>query len=80
MLYGKQREIFALTPIAQRDLDENLHDRYAEAYRLLEANDPRCEEVLAELAERYPDDTLVRLHLERVQNSEIHPRLTMRVK
>ena len=80
VLYGKQREIFALTPIAQRDLDENLHDRYAEAYRLLEANDPRCEEVLAELAERYPDDTLVRLHLERVQNSEIHPRLTMRVK
>ena len=81
VLYGKEQGTVALTPIAQRDLDENLHERYAEAYRLLEAHDPRSGEILAELAELYPDDTLVRLHLERIDRlDEVDTRLAIRRK
>jgi class 3 adenylate cyclase len=41
--------------------------RYREAYRLLEAGDPRAEAAFAALAQELPDDGCVALHVERLR-------------
>jgi hypothetical protein len=50
------------------------------AYRLLCAKDPKVEEAFRELAGRYPEDALVRFHLERLAAGESGSVIVMKEK
>ena len=55
----------AYLPEPPGQLQAELHQRYLAAYQSLSDGDPRAVQAFAELAQAYPDDTLVRLHHER---------------
>jgi len=80
VLPGKTQGIVAYMPVAVDQLDADLHQRYCQAYQLLSEADPRSAQAFADIAARYPDDTLVNLHLERVRRDEWNTTLVIRSK
>jgi len=69
VLKGKQVSIPVFLPVAE-GADEDFVAAYLELYRLLGADDPAAAGRLAELAERWPDEPLIRLHQGRLAHGE----------
>jgi class 3 adenylate cyclase/CHASE2 domain-containing sensor protein len=80
VLAGKKRGVRTYVP-RQLDTDsEELVKRYEYAYSLLERDAPEVAATFAELKEQFPDDTLVRLHSNRLESGESGEIITMRRK
>lgn len=69
VLKGKVVPIPVYLPLPA-DPDEAYVAAYTEAYGLLAANDPAAPDRFAALAERWPDDALIRLHRHRLAKGE----------
>lgn len=67
---GKSEPIDIFTTLREGEEDTPIHVDYNAAYALMAAGDPGSEAAFAALAERYPDDALVKLHLERIRAGE----------
>lgn len=80
LLPGKSQGIIAYMPIADEDHESEMITDYELAYQSLCENDARASELFGELAARYPEDTLINLHLKRVQSGEINETLVIRRK
>lgn len=80
VLAGKTQGIVAYLPMPDQDYDPEMATDYELAYQSLCDNDPTAVNLFAELAERYPEDTLVQLHLKRTQSDEISETLVFRRK
>ena len=66
LLKGKSAPVGVVEPVSA-DLPEDLLRRYGQAYDLLSKSPAQAVDAFAELARSYPDDPLVRLHLERLR-------------
>ena len=69
VLKGKQVAIPVFRPLPA-DVDEAFITAYQEAYALLVAENPAAATRMAEIAERWPEDPLAPLHLERLNRGE----------
>ena len=67
MLKGKSAPVSVVEPISTDEVPEDLLDGYRHAYGLLSAGSVKALEAFAELSMSYPDDPLVRFHLERLR-------------
>ncbi|MGH6620060.1 MAG: CHASE2 domain-containing protein [Alphaproteobacteria bacterium] len=67
MLKGKSTPVGVAEPISASDVPEELLSRYQDAYGLLSQDPAKAFDAFAELAISYPDDSLVRFHLERLR-------------
>jgi adenylate cyclase len=54
--------------------------RYAQAYASMADGEARALEMFGELAQRWPEDPLVRLHLKRLQGGEVSDLIVMDAK
>jgi adenylate cyclase len=67
VLKGKTEGIEAFEPITEEESRSEQVLAYTEAFELLHAEDPAAREKFAALRETYPDDPLVNLHWERIE-------------
>ena len=79
VLKGKHTAIPVFLPL-QPDTDEEFANAYRPVYDLLQAQDPTAREKLAALAERWPDNPLVALHLKRLSKGETGTVMVMEEK
>jgi class 3 adenylate cyclase len=80
VLMGKSESVTAYEPVANGVKEHTGLDEYMEAYRLLCDEDPRAEGAFRALAERYPQDALVRFHVTRLANGDTGVRVVMKEK
>lgn len=80
LLRGKNIGIQTYLPVAVENFDEDLFQQYESAYEALETGRPEAEELFKDLIKRYPDDSLSRLHLNRLQSGEQGATLIIRKK
>ncbi len=80
LLPGKTQGIVAYMPIAEEDHESELITEYELAYQSLCEKNANASELFSELAARYPEDTLINLHLKRVKSGEINDTLVIRRK
>ena len=67
VLKGKTEGIEAFEPITEEESRSEHVQAYVEAFELLRAENPAARERFAALREQYPDDPLVKLHWERIE-------------
>jgi class 3 adenylate cyclase/CHASE2 domain-containing sensor protein len=67
LLKGKSAPVGVVEPVSAGDVSADLLGKYLEAYGLLARASPSALEAFAALALAYPDDPLVRFHLERLR-------------
>jgi adenylate cyclase len=67
ILKGKRNPIETYTPLAQTEIDSGLAAAYDQAYHLAEQRHPRALAAFEECAARFPEDGLVRSHLQRLR-------------
>ncbi len=70
MLKGKRQGTEVFEPLAEADSGSDRVNAYLEAYELLRAEQPGALERFAELHRRYPEDSLVRFHLRRLESGQ----------
>ena len=80
VLRGKTRGLTAYLPVEPGEVDEQLVADYGQAYEALAAGDPSAKGLFEELAERFPQDPLVKLHHERINAGESGVTLIIRKK
>ncbi|MEO5338437.1 MAG: adenylate/guanylate cyclase domain-containing protein [Magnetospirillum sp. WYHS-4] len=68
LLKGKQDAIAAFEPLPDGETEASA--AYRKAYALLESNSPDAFHAFVDLAERFPDDPLAALHLERMRRGD----------
>jgi len=80
ILKGKSESVAAFEPIS--DSGEGLAsiDEYMSAYRLLSEEDPGAEDAFRKLANRHPQDPLLRFHLQRLAEGELGVVVVMKEK
>jgi adenylate cyclase len=67
---GKTTAIGLFQPLHEAEAKSDYMRRYNEAFRLMEAGDPRAETLFAELLDENPYDQCVTLHLQRLERRE----------
>ena len=70
LLKGKRQGTEVFEPLAEADSGSDRVNAYLEAYELLRAEQPGALERFAELHRRYPEDSLVRFHLRRLESGQ----------
>jgi adenylate cyclase len=70
ILKGKENSIDVFEPVAVGAANAGLMARYAEAFAVMAAKDPRAVSAFEQLARDFPDDPLTQFHLRRLQNGE----------
>ena len=67
VLKGKTEGIEAFEPITEEESNSQHVRAYIEAFELLRAEDPAARDRFADLRQHYPDDPLVNLHWDRIE-------------
>ena len=67
VLKGKIESVGLYNPIAETEITEVAYSDYKAMYALLEKESAQAKEAVLALAQKYPDDSLVRFHFERVE-------------
>lgn len=67
ILKGKETPVTLYNPITADEAKSELCTRYLAAYQLLEAGNPLAIEQLKSLEQRFPDDPLLKFHLNRIE-------------
>lgn len=80
VLKGKSESVMAFEPITNGVKGHSGIAEYLAVYRLLSDEDPRVGDAFHALAERYPEDALVRFHAARLANGETGVRVVMKEK
>ena len=80
MLRGKSEGIDAYSPVRQQHADHALISDYEAAYRLMASASPQAPEAFQGLRERYPDDSLIALHADRLAAGERNDLIEIRRK
>ena len=70
VLMGKTEAVEAFEPLSTEQNASEFQVKYKQALEKLEKQEPAAEALLNQLAEVYPDDPLINLHLERIKNGE----------
>ncbi|NMM44397.1 adenylate/guanylate cyclase domain-containing protein [Rhodospirillaceae bacterium KN72] len=80
VLKGQSVDTPVYEPMSEDRLNSAPIQKYLEAYALMEAEDPRAADVMAEVLDLTPDDGLAKLHLDRLRNGETGIRIVMTSK
>jgi class 3 adenylate cyclase len=80
ILKGKSESVAAFEPVSNGDNSNSSVEEYLVAYQLLFTEDPQTKGAFSRLAERYPQDPLLRFHLERLEEGETGALIVMKEK
>jgi adenylate cyclase len=80
LLKGKSESVAAFEPMPNDGRSQNGVGEYTAAYRLLSTEDSGAESAFRELAARYPEDALIRFHLDRLGAGESGSLIVMKEK
>lgn len=80
VLKGKEIPVALYYPVGQSDGEQQLYREYLEAYQLLQQTDPKTAVAFVALDSKYPDDPLVRFHLQRIQSGNLSTLIVMEDK
>lgn len=68
---GKSEPIDIFTPVPHDLADQPICVDYNMAYELMTQGDPGCLDIFKRLEQQYPDDSLIKLHIKRIEAGEI---------
>jgi adenylate cyclase len=80
VLRGKTEGIKTFLPVVDKSVNTKLNDQYEKAYQCLSDNDPDVADSFITLHEQYPDDPLIKLHLDRIEDGAEGTTLVIRKK
>ena len=80
ILKGKDDPVTCFEPINRGDKREAYIESYRKAYECIQSDPRKTEQILSKISRDYPEDGLVRLHLQRVRSGEVGVQIELESK